>query len=104
MPSDAKNTSEHIVEQLLSEGNREIAELVLEKLTHELGTRIATVYFAGELSEDAKKKMEESTKKSFPRAHSVDFVEDKDLIGGIKVVFEDYVYEDSTRKRLAEAM
>ncbi|OIP95823.1 hypothetical protein AUK40_05670 [Candidatus Wirthbacteria bacterium CG2_30_54_11] len=62
----------------------------------------ATVQYAGEMTADLQKTVTAALKKHFPGLAEVSFVEEAQLLGGLKITYRDYVYDDSIRHRLAQ--
>lgn len=95
---------EAIVDELLAHGEKNTVQYVYERLQEHFSQKPAIVYFAGSLSESEKKKLIASIKTKFPKSDAVEFVKDESLLGGIKIVYKDYIYEDSVARRLSVAL
>jgi len=62
----------------------------------------ATVQYAGEMTADLQKTVTAALKKHFPGLDEVVFSEDAQLLGGLRITYRDYVYDDSILHRLAQ--
>ena len=71
-------------------------------LYKELEGRLACrVYYAQELSPDQKKRLEEKLSKVTGKEIDAIYIEDRELIGGVKVVLDDKVIDGSLTNRLS---
>ncbi|PIZ46704.1 hypothetical protein CO180_02705 [candidate division WWE3 bacterium CG_4_9_14_3_um_filter_41_6] len=101
MNNSTLSIADQIVAQLLATSDKDTVKYVYEKLRDHFTQKPTVVYFAGEMSDKEKQELETAIKGKFPQSETVEFIKDDSLLGGIKVVFEDYVYEDSVARRLA---
>ena len=63
---------------------------------------IARVEFAGQLDMATQNELIRKIKEKFTSVENVEFVENVQLIAGIKIVFQDFVYEDSVKHKLVQ--
>lgn len=95
MDKKLESVSANIVDKILATGSSELGEMVIQKLKERLSSKTATVYYAGELEEAEKQLVTAKLKNKFTEMMSVEFIEDGSLIAGIKIRYQDYVYDDS---------
>ncbi len=116
-PADKKNVLYNIFEKRISGDALSFLNFVLEKNREDLLTDIfkefntlvnkkngvvkATVYSAGELNDETKKKIDVNFSKKINKKISADYMVNPDLIGGVVVRIEDTVYDSSVRHQLA---
>lgn len=100
MARDIEKQSDQIVEALLSSGQPRLLQRTLQKLAARLAQKSAHVRYAGELTASQKDQIEESIRSRFDDVHGVEYIQDATLLGGIRIEFGDYVYDDSVRGRL----
>ncbi|MCA9397782.1 F0F1 ATP synthase subunit delta [candidate division WWE3 bacterium] len=63
---------------------------------------VAQVEFAGQLDTATQNELTQKIKEKFTSVETIEFVENTQLIAGIKIVFQDFVYEDSVKHKLVQ--
>ncbi|NTV30569.1 F0F1 ATP synthase subunit delta [candidate division WWE3 bacterium] len=102
MVRDIEKKSDQIVKALVESNQPKLIQRTLEKLQEYLKRKNATVQYAGELTVQQKDQIENAIRQRFDTVHEVSFVLNETLIGGVRIVFEDYVYDDSVLGRLSQ--
>ncbi|HNT29906.1 MAG TPA: F0F1 ATP synthase subunit delta [bacterium] len=59
----------------------------------------ATVRYAGTLTDAQKKALQTAVSSKFPEVKECVFEEASELIAGLQIMYEDYLYDDSLRTR-----
>jgi len=94
---DSKDLAKNIIEK----GGLSFANQVLQDLQTLLDKDVAIVYYAGEENaQSSEQKVKDFLNKKFNKTPKINFVKDENLIGGIRIEYKDYVYEDSVKQRL----
>ncbi|MCA9391628.1 F0F1 ATP synthase subunit delta [candidate division WWE3 bacterium] len=99
MDAKVRDLIDQVFTYIEKSGDRKGLDYVSEKLTAARKDTTAVVTHATELSEGQKQSLTEAIKKRFAQASEVEFFLDTSVLGGIKVQFRDYMFDESVKGR-----
>ncbi len=100
MSNQTKQLSRTIVNQIIATNNPQLIEDVAKALTEKLSASQVVVEHVAQLTPVQKQNLESQVKTTFPEASKVTFKLNQDLIGGIRVTYQDRMYDDSLLGKL----
>jgi len=97
---DAKKIAGDLVKEYGEVACKEIIKQ-LEKI---LETCLVNVYYSGELDEAKKEKISKWVEKKVKGYYEMKYIKDEKLISGLKIVYQDFDYEDSVKSKLLKLL
>lgn len=94
------NLADKLITSIETRFGYDFLTVLLKRLKERVKKDQAYVYYAGEISEADRTKVEKEVMRRFPSAKEVLFESDESLIGGLRVRYHDFTYEDSVQRRL----
>ena len=84
-----------ISKDLIKKYPRKVCFEILKELKHQLDSADAKVYYCGQLTADKKRIIHEWLTKKTSGNFEAEYIEDPSLIGGIKIVYKDFIFDSS---------
>ena len=92
--------SDRIVDALFQHGDVELLRMTAEKILQRLKHTRANVEHASDLSKVEQQQIESFIHSNFPSVTEITFTSTPELLGGIRIHYGDYIYDDSVKGRL----
>jgi F0F1-type ATP synthase delta subunit len=90
--------AEKLIQILENTQDQSILKALLRKLSHKFGDGVIQIRYAGALIEGQKELLEKEVRRRFPEMKEIKYTYDESLIAGIKIIYDDFVYEDSVKR------